>query len=213
MIFPGLLTMVPATVALARAEIGDRVGFARLLAATVPANWPPGTAADALPLFLSGLEAAPDRVGCFGWYALTRADATAKPVLVGGGGFLGPLQDGCVKIRYSALPQYQRQGYATEMVGGLVRWAFAQPEVSRIRAGTDWANPASVRVLEKVGFSSVGPATEAGVFQFELLTSASDAERIQVGWRMVYHLASDLRGGRRQHGPHLQRWRQSEIRQ
>ena len=63
------LKLMPATVALARAEIGDRGEFARLLGASVPDNWPPETLADALPLFLGWLEAAPDRVGWFGWYA------------------------------------------------------------------------------------------------------------------------------------------------
>ena len=55
------LKLTPATVALARAEIGDRAEFARLLRASVPDNWPPETTVDALPLFLGWLEAAPDR--------------------------------------------------------------------------------------------------------------------------------------------------------
>jgi hypothetical protein len=38
---PARLKLIPATVALARAEIGDRGEFARLLGASVPANWPP----------------------------------------------------------------------------------------------------------------------------------------------------------------------------
>src|SRR4051812_9961256 len=117
------LKLIPATVALARAEIGDRGEFARLLGATVPDNWPPETAADALPLFLGWLEAAPDRIGWFGWYALFTGGDAGLPVLVGGGGFLGPPRDGVVKMGYSVLPQFQRQGYATEMVRGLVDWA------------------------------------------------------------------------------------------
>ncbi len=171
------LTLVPATVALARAEIEDRAAFARLLAATVPDNWPPESTADALPLFLGWLEAAPEEAGWFAWYALaTRGAATAPPMLVGGGGFLGPPKDGRVQIGYSVLTQHQRQGYATELVRGLVRWAFAQPGVSAITAETEWANPTSVRVLEKVGFSSVGPASEFGGLRFTLVSSASDAE-------------------------------------
>jgi RimJ/RimL family protein N-acetyltransferase len=151
---------VPATVELARAEIGDRPRFAALLRATVPDNWPPETAADALPLFLTWLEAAPDAVGWFGWYALTRTDDT--PVLLGGGGFLGPPADGSVQIGYSVLPQFQGQGHATEMVDGLVRWALAQPGVDRIVAETEWANPASARVLVKAGFAVVATVNEGG---------------------------------------------------
>ncbi|QDU19574.1 GNAT family N-acetyltransferase [Urbifossiella limnaea] len=166
MIVSDRLTLVPATVALARAELADRGEFARQLDAVVPDNWPPESAADALPLFLSWLEAAPDRVGWFGWYALAR-DA-GPPVLVGGGGFLGPPQDGAVQIGYSLLPEFQRRGYATEMVNGLVRWAFGQPGVEVIAAETEWANPASVRVLEKVGFTPAGSAAEPGGARFEL---------------------------------------------
>jgi RimJ/RimL family protein N-acetyltransferase len=168
------LTLIPATVELARAELADRTAFAHLLDAVVPVNWPPESAADALPLFLSWLEAAPDRVGWFGWHAVTR-DA-GPPVLVGGGGFLGPPQDGVVQIGYSMLPEFQRRGYATEMATALVRWAFGQPGVDVIVAETEWANPASVRVLEKVGFTPAGVAAEPGGARFELRT-VKDRER------------------------------------
>ena len=168
MIVTARLTLVPATVALARAELADRGEFARLLDAVVPDNWPPESAADALPLFLSWLESAPDRVGWFGWYALARIGDAGPPVLVGGGGFLGPPQDGAVQIGYSLLPEFQRRGYATEMVNALVRWAFGQPGVDAIAAETEWANPASVRVLEKVGFTPAGCAAEPGGARFEV---------------------------------------------
>lgn len=166
------LKLIPATVALARAEIGDRGEFARLLGASVPDNWPPESAADALPLFLGWLEAAPDRVGWFGWYALAAGEGAAAPVLVAGGGFKGPPQDGTAEIGYSVLPQFQGRGYATEMVGGLVRWALDQPGVARVVAETEWANPASVRVLSKAGFAPAGPAPEPGGERFEFLGGA-----------------------------------------
>jgi RimJ/RimL family protein N-acetyltransferase len=146
------MKLIPATAAIARAEVNDRGEFARLLGATVPENWPPETLADALPLLLRLLEAAPDCAGWFGWYALGRDDAAAAPVLVGSVGFKGPPQDGSVEIGYSVLPQFQCRGYATEMVGGLVHWALEQPGVIRVVAETEWANPASVRVLIKAGF-------------------------------------------------------------
>jgi RimJ/RimL family protein N-acetyltransferase len=170
------LRLVPATVALARAEIGDRSEFARLLNASVPDNWPPETAADALPLFLDWLEAAPDAVGWFSWYALAADGASATPILVAGGGFLGPPQDLTVRIGYSVLPEFQGRGYATEMVTGLVRWAMEQPGVARIVAETEWANPASARVLIKAGFVEGREATEPCGARFEFHRGARSAE-------------------------------------
>jgi RimJ/RimL family protein N-acetyltransferase len=161
------LRLTPASVALARAEIGDRGEFARLLGASVPNNWPPETLADALPLFLGWLEAAPDRVGWFGWYALATGDGAAAPTLEASGGFKGPPQDRTAEFGYSVLPQFQGRGYATELVGALVRWALGQPDVTRVVAETEWANPASVRVLSKAGFVPAGQATEPGGARFE----------------------------------------------
>lgn len=99
-------------------------------------------------------------------------DGAAAPVLVASGGFLGPPQDGTAEIGYSVLPQFQGWGYATEMVGGLVGWALGQPGVVRVAAETEWANPASVRVLSKAGFVPSGPAAESGGARFELLGGA-----------------------------------------
>ena len=168
MIVTRRLTLIAATVALARAELCDRAAFADLLGAVVPQSWPPQSTADALPLFLGWLEAAPQHVGWFGWYALCRDICASGQVLVGGGGFLGPPQDGVVQLGYSVLPEFQRRGYATEMVRGLATWAFVQSGVRVIAAETEWANPASVRVLERAGFQAAGAATDPAGTRFEL---------------------------------------------
>lgn len=159
------LSLMPATLPVARAEVGDRAAFAGLLGAAVPDNWPPETLADALPLFLEWMEAAPDAVGWFGWYAL--ADIGGAPTLVAGGGFLGPPQSGTVQMGYSVLPQFQGKGCATELATALVGWALAQPGVECVVAETEWANPASVRVLEKAGFALVGPSADGNGQRFE----------------------------------------------
>ncbi len=173
MIVTRRLTLIAATVALARAEMHDRAGFADLLGAVVPDTWPPASAADALPLFLGWLETAPDKAGWFGWYALCRDISDSGQVLVGGGGFLGPPEDGVVQMGYSVLPEFQRRGYATEMVRGLATWAFVQSGVSVIAAETEWANPASVRVLERTGFQPAGAATDPAGMRFELRVAPS----------------------------------------
>jgi ribosomal-protein-alanine N-acetyltransferase len=167
------LKLIPATAELTRAEIGDPAELARLLGASVPANWPPETLADALPLFLGWIEAAPERIGWFSWYGLAMPEEDGAPVLVASGGFKGPPEEGTAEIGYSVLPQFERRGYATEMVEGLVRWALEQPGVSRIVAETEWANPASVRVLDKAGFVPAGPAAEPEGERFEFPGPAS----------------------------------------
>jgi len=173
MIVTRRLTLVPATLALARAELQDRPAFAELLGAVVPDAWPPESTIDALPLFLGWLEAAPECVGWFGWYAVLRDGIAAGSVLIGGGGFLGPPRDGAVQLGYSVLPEFQRRGYATEIVRGLATWAFVQPGVEVIAAETEWANPASVRVLERNGFQTAGAASEPEGTRFELRTKSS----------------------------------------
>lgn len=164
------LRLVPATFALARAELLDRRDFGDLLGARVPDNWPPPTVAEALPWILMRLQAAPD-CGCwFSWYALADQPAVggdAVPVLVASGGFIGPPLDGEVAVGYAVLPQFQGRGYASEMAGALVDWAFAQARVERVVAETDWANPASVRVLEKIGFLPVGAAAASEGRRFQ----------------------------------------------
>jgi [ribosomal protein S5]-alanine N-acetyltransferase len=167
-VFTEHINLIPTTVDLARAELADHDQFSRLLGAAVPDNWPPASIVDTLPLFLRWLEAAPDRVGWYGWYALIRDDDESHLVLAGNGGFMGPPDAGVIQIGYSVLPQFQRRGYATEMVRGLVRWAFGQQGVDVIVAETEWANPASVRIMEKVGFAAVGPTAEPRGIRFEL---------------------------------------------
>ncbi|WP_321493116.1 GNAT family N-acetyltransferase [uncultured Desulfobacter sp.] len=163
------LTLAPATVELARAEINNGFEFKRLLGASVPKNWPPEALTEALPLFLKLIEAAPDKVGWFNWYALAQADGQSPPILIGGCGFFGPPCNGAVQIGYSVLSEFQGQGFATEMVCGIVKWAMAQPTVVRIIAETEWENPASVRVLEKVGFTATGSSADMRGTRFELL--------------------------------------------
>ena len=55
-------------------------------------------------------------------------------------------------IGYSVLPAFWSRGLATEMAGCLVEFAFGTLAAQEARATTLDGNPASARVLEKVGF-------------------------------------------------------------
>jgi ribosomal-protein-alanine N-acetyltransferase len=74
-----------------------------------------------------------------------------RPVGIGLIGFKGhPNAEGETEIGYGIAPEYQGKGYMTEAVRALCDWAFLQPFVSAVTA-TTVINPASNRVLEKVG--------------------------------------------------------------
>ncbi len=159
------LEMTAASVELSEAEMGDRPLFERLLNATVPPNWPPETAADALPWFLEMLRGNPGWLGWLSWYAV-RVDRPTR-VLVGSGGFKGgPDASGIVEIGYSVLPEFQRQGIATEIVIALTHWAMSHGEVARVEAETSPDNIGSCGVLARTRFRSVGPGTEPGSVRF-----------------------------------------------
>lgn len=73
-----------------------------------------------------------------------------------GAGLIGykslPDQNGEVEIGYGIDPAYQNQGYTTEAVRGIVRWAFGYLRCDRIIApDTPRSNLASNRVLQKAG--------------------------------------------------------------
>lgn len=152
-----------------RAEIGDRGAFGRLLGATIPPDWPPGEAADALPWFLERLEAAAGSdAGWYGYYGIAVEGVVDAPVLVGGGGSLGPPADGTVEIGYSLLPTYQGRGFATELVGAVVAWIGRDPRVHVITAETGADNEASLRLLARLGFEERGPGRAPGSLVYAL---------------------------------------------
>ncbi len=157
------------TIDLVRAEIEDRERFSALLKADVPENWPPEILADALPWFLQQLETTQDALGWFGWYVLHTNETSPPPTLIGSIGFKGPPRvDNTVEIGYSLLPQFHGQGFATEMINLIVHWAFSHAEVSRIIAETTPDNIPSLRVLEKIGFTTIGKGTEPTGLLLEL---------------------------------------------
>jgi RimJ/RimL family protein N-acetyltransferase len=92
--------------------------------------------------------------------------------LVGWGGFKGPPDDDeAVEIGYAIAPAWQGRGIATAAVRELLREAWAAPDVRRVAAHTLPGPSASVRVLEKTGFSRRGENLDGDVgvvWRFEL---------------------------------------------
>jgi ribosomal-protein-alanine N-acetyltransferase len=81
--------------------------------------------------------------------------------VVGSCSFKGPPVDGVVEIAYGIDPGHEGNGYATEVAGALVEYAFGRGEVRLVRAHTLPGGAASRRVLEKCGFRYVGETVDA----------------------------------------------------
>lgn len=165
------LELVPATLAHLDADLSSREALGEILGAAVPSSWPPGEYdRSAMELFRARLSESGDAVGWYGWYAIDCSRPREGRVVVGAGGYFGPPRsDGVVEIGYSVAPEFRNLGFATELVRGLVQQALSIPGVVRLIAHTSTANPVSIRVLEKCGFSFVGPGHEVGTVQFQRL--------------------------------------------
>lgn len=99
----------------------------------------------------------------FGYYRITRlADGRA----VGGIGFKGQPDGGCVEIGYGLAPSARGHGYAAEAVVALLAMA-ADHGLSRVIADTTLDNIASQRTLIRAGLRLVG--TEGELHQYEAL--------------------------------------------
>jgi RimJ/RimL family protein N-acetyltransferase len=68
---------------------------------------------------------------------------------------------------YTLLPAFHQQGFGTELVAALARWAFTHPELQILFAETLPELVASQRVLGKNGFLRGGNPSEPGVIRFE----------------------------------------------
>ncbi len=63
---------------------------------------------------------------------------------------------GTTELGYMVDPDHWRQGYATDAVSQVCRYAFAQRRLDKVYACVYETNPASRRVLEKAGFTEEG---------------------------------------------------------
>ena len=101
------------------------------------------------------------------WYAPWRMALKDGTPYIGDLCFKGPAKNHSVEIGYGIQPEYEGQGYTTEAVRAMTRWAFGQKDVVFVEAETDPDNGASQRVLEKCGFVPDGTGKEGPRFVLE----------------------------------------------
>jgi [ribosomal protein S5]-alanine N-acetyltransferase len=149
--------LVRPTLAILDAAVDDEAALGRLLGCSVAPGW---------DVFPGALRRARDAVAAdtAGTRWGTRLFVLAEPrTLVGLGGFKGPPRDGAVELGYAIAPGYEGRGLATAAVHALLAEAFADAQVRAVVAHTLPERNASVRVLEKAGFTLEGEVPDEGV--------------------------------------------------
>jgi RimJ/RimL family protein N-acetyltransferase len=97
-------------------------------------------------------------------YLVTNDD----PSVIGMVGCNAPDSAGRVIIGYSVLPRYQRRGFASEALLGIIGW-LRRHEGVRIIAGDTYPRlTASIRTMEHCGLVFAGPGDGEGVIRYEL---------------------------------------------
>ncbi len=88
------------------------------------------------------------------WHCQWAAVLQEESRIIGSLAFKGPPdRDNAVEIGYGFDPFYHNRGLATEAVAEMVRWALEDDSVEAVIAETANTNVASMRVLQKVGFT------------------------------------------------------------
>ena len=153
--------LIPGSPRIVRADLEGREALAQALGVRVPAEWPPEFFdAEALAFTLDILESRPGEADWWLYYFVRKASYLDPAVVVGVGGFRGAPENQTVELGYSIVPEYRRQGFASEAVQAFVAFAFAHAEVHCVRAQTMPELRPSIGVLENCGFRLVGQGTD-----------------------------------------------------
>jgi [ribosomal protein S5]-alanine N-acetyltransferase len=167
------LTLIAATAEIARADVADRARFGESLNAVIPPSWPTHDMKDVQELFAQMLETGRVEPGFGPWYMVMNG------ALCGGLGCVGnPDAAGAVTIGYGVVPELEGRGIASEALAGLVEWLDKTDRVRTIQATTFERHFASVRILEKNGFTCRGVSPDDA--------SAAESDRQGRGQLMIW---------------------------
>lgn len=145
---------------MAAAEMTNIMQLASLLNAEFDYGWPPpDNNEETIEWFFNRIFDNPDERGWLIWYFIHTENG--KRVVIGNGGFTGPPNESrMVECGFSILEPAQNQGFATEALGALVKWAFSNVLLRKITARTHSGNRSSRNVLEKNQFKPAGNGRE-----------------------------------------------------
>ena len=148
------LKLIPCELHHFEAILNDQQKLASILQVKLADDWIGFDAAqEAMQPSYQHLKSHPEILGWWTYLFVHKPDQT----LIGLGGFKGPVNgDGMVELGYAIAPGYQRRGLAAEATRGMIKYAFAHPEIKCVDAHTLPAKNASTGVLEKVGMKFVG---------------------------------------------------------
>lgn len=139
------------TLEMVKAAVKDQKELEKVLNMEVSEQWPNPQYAKILPMKIEELTQQPSLSK---WTRLVVLKEENKVIgEIGCKG--GPNETGIVEIGYGLVPNYRNQGFATEMVKGMVEWLFQKSEVNKVTAECLEENIPSARVLEKAGFQKV----------------------------------------------------------
>jgi RimJ/RimL family protein N-acetyltransferase len=141
------LTLVPFDGALLDALSDfNRERIERVLEASVHRAWPGPEFRPLVQLVAAWVRNAPE-AGLRFRLVIHRTDN----VVIGDVSLLPTADAECDELSYAIAEPYRNRGFATEAAGALVQGALDAGNLRRVVASCERANPASVRVLEKLG--------------------------------------------------------------
>jgi RimJ/RimL family protein N-acetyltransferase len=154
------LDLVRADAAMLRDDARNRDDLARRLNAMIPSDWPPELFSNHQEMFADKLDSGVWTAFMAPWYWIL--DDGATRTLIGSGGVFPSTAPGDVLCGYAIVPSFHGRGFATEAMRALLAWAFEQPGVERIVADTFPHLRPSIRVMEKLGMTPMGPGDDPG---------------------------------------------------
>lgn len=161
-VFTPRLRLVAMTPEMMSADAARSRGLAQLLRAEVPASWPPEHWEPHVFSFMERqIRAYPHTMG---WNRYVVLCGDPETLIGNVCGF--PWTPVEAEIGYALLEPWQRKGLATEAVRAYLIELFQDGSLQSVTAQTYPALTASVRLLERCGFSLVSAGEEAGAVRY-----------------------------------------------